>query len=166
MKVFDVWLRKILRLEGGFVCHPNDRGGATNKGITLAVFKEFFGYAMDVDDLRNITDDQAGKIYRELYWDKVRADDIECGAVAYLLADFAVNSGVKTAVKAVQRIVGVEDDGIMGRITLGAVNAAGEGLFHELKEYRKGYYMKIVDKHPEQRVFLKGWMNRLEEYRL
>ncbi len=51
-------LRHVLVHEGGYVDHPKDPGGATNKGVTLAVFQRFHGESMGKDDLKAITDEQ------------------------------------------------------------------------------------------------------------
>lgn len=166
-KNFDVWVSKILRLEGGFVNNPNDLGGCTNKGITLETFKDFYGRGNTVDDLKCITDEQAAEIYRKNYWDKVKAERIDFSPLSYLLADFAVNSGVRTAVKGIQKIVGVEVDGIIGNMTLNAINEYdGTELFNRLKEYRVEHYQKIVENNPSQKIFLRGWLNRLDEYKI
>ena len=165
MANFNVFLRKLLRLEGGYVNHKNDRGGCTNKGVTLNTFKKYYGSVMDCDDLRNITEDQVGYIYKNGYWDPCWGDKIQCSKIAQLLVDWAVNSGTKTAIKGIQKIVGTDVDGIMGPMTLNAINTfPAKDLFDALKETRKNFYYDLVEKDETQEVFLEGWMNRLDEY--
>lgn len=166
MASFDIFINKLLRLEGGYVNHKNDRGGCTCKGVTLPVFRGVYGAGLTCDDLRDITDDQAGTIYKKNYWDVCKADKIRNSCIAYLLVDYAVNSGVRTAIKAVQRLLDVEVDGVVGPVTIGAINAYSEPkeLFDRLMEVRKNHYLKIVENNPSQKVFLKGWMNRLNEW--
>lgn len=165
MANFGVFLRKLLRLEGGYVNHKNDKGGCTNQGITINTFRDYYGYGLNCDDLKNITEEQVGHIYKEGYWDKCWGDKIQCPKVAQLIADWAVNSGVKTAIKGVQKIVNTEADGIMGPMTLKAINEfPAKDLFFKIKEAREEYYNNIVKKNPSQKSFLKGWLNRLNEY--
>jgi lysozyme family protein len=162
---FNVFLRKVLRLEGGYVNHKNDRGGCTNKGVTLNTFRSYYGSGLDCNDLKAITEDQAGEIYKKGYWDPCWGDKIQCSKVAQIIVDWAVNSGVKTAIKNVQKIVGTTADGVMGPMTLRAINEnCQKDLFDAIKDARKAYYERLVEKDESQRVFLKGWLNRLDEY--
>lgn len=152
----------ILQWEGGFVDDPDDRGGATNKGVTLTTFRQYYGQSRTVDDLRNITEEQWLHIFKCGYWDKMKGDDIDNQSVANILVDWAYNSGPKTPSKAVQRIVGATPDGIIGRKTLSSINSRNpEQLFSYIKQERIDFYNNICEKNPSQRKFLKGWMNRV-----
>lgn len=163
---FKDFIKNIFRLEGGYVNHPNDKGGCTNKGITIETFRSFYGKDMTCSDLKNITEEQAEAIYKNNYWNPCWGDKIYCHKIAELLVDWAINSGVKTAIKGIQRIVGVEVDGVMGPKTLKAINNYPvKSLFDKLKEERKLFYENIVKKNPSQEVFLKGWLNRLNSYK-
>src|SRR5690606_31383462 len=122
-KNFQQALEKVLKHEGGFVNHPADPGGATNKGITLATYRRYIKRNGTVDDLKALTTEQAGKVYKAQYWDKVRGDDLPSG-LDYAVFDFAVNSGPAKAVKELQKVLGVTQDGIIGPITLEAARAA------------------------------------------
>ena len=165
MANFGVFLRKLLRLEGGYVNHKNDKGGCTNQGITISTFRSFYGAGLDCSDLKNIKDEQVENIYKKNYWDPCYGDKIQCSRVAYLIVDWAVNSGVKTAIKEVQKIVKTSADGVMGPMTLKAINTyPPKDLFFAIKDARKKFYENIVKKNPSQECFLKGWLNRLDEY--
>lgn len=159
----------LLSFEGGFVNHKDDKGGATNMGVTLKTWREV-GYDkdndgdIDVDDLVLVTkDDVIYNVLEPFYWNRCWASRIENQNVANMLVDWAYNSGVKTAIRAIQRIVGVVDDGIMGLKTISAINDydASE-LFASLKNERIKFVNAIVAKNPSQKVFLKGWMRRIE----
>ena len=63
-------LKHVLVHEGGWADHPKDPGGATMKGVTLAVFRRHYGEDKTKDDLRNISDADLENIYRSGYWDK------------------------------------------------------------------------------------------------
>ena len=166
MANFDLFINRLLRIEGGYVKHPNDQGGCCCKGITLPVYRGEYGAGLTCEDLKTITDEQAGKIYKKYYWDVCMADKIADSNIAYLLVDFAVNSGCKKAIKAIQELVGVEVDGYMGKITLTAINSYynPKELFDMLMEYRVDFYNRIVVNKPSQNVFLRGWLNRLKEW--
>ena len=148
----------ILRWEGGFVNDPNDSGGATNKGVTLATFRRYKGASATVDDLKAITDGTA--IFKEMYWDKCKADEINSQSVANLIVDWYWMSGTK-AIKYVQRLIGTTEDGIVGKQTLAMLNAEGDGLVLPIYNYRKDFYHRIVANRPNQKRFLRGWLNRL-----
>ena len=153
----------ILKWEGGFSNHPLDKGGATNKGITIATFRQFFGKNATVEQLKNMTDTQWENIFRNGYWNPFKGDAIMNQSIADICVDWAWASGTKTAIMRVQRIVGVKADGIVGNATLSAINSAEQKLlFDKIKSARISFVEAIVRKNPTQKVFLKGWKNRIQ----
>ena len=150
----------ILKWEGGFVNDPNDSGGATNKGVTLATFRRYKGASATVNDLKAITDEDWTAIFKVMYWDKCRADEINSQAVANLIVDWYWMSGTN-AIKYVQRLIGTAEDGIVGKQTLAKLNAKGDGLTLDIYNYRKDFYHRIVANRPTRKRFLRGWLNRL-----
>jgi lysozyme family protein len=150
-------LALVLEHEGGWSDHPADPGGATMKGVTLATFRSFVPNATK-DDLRNISTYMLGKIYREGYWQKVRGDDLPAG-VDYAVFDFAVNSGPRRAIMALQRAVGVADDGRIGPITLAAVKRKSpEDIITRICSDRLSF-MRRLSTWP---TFGRGWQRRVE----
>ncbi len=170
---FRKFLPQILKFEGGFVNDPDDPGGATNKGITIATFQRHaqtvLGITPTLENLKNITDAQAGKIYELIYWNKLLAEDINDVQVAYQYVDFYINAG-SNAIKVMQRSLNnlgqnVSDDGVMGPKTLEAINAVGgEQLFDEFKKNRQQYYVNLADRRPKMKKFLPGWTNRTQKF--
>lgn len=162
---------KLLALEGGFVSDPDDPGGATNMGVTLGTWRDV-GYDIDGDgdidarDLRLITPEQVvATVLKPHYWDRWRADEISNQAIAELLVDWLYNSG-SVAITAPQRILGVRADGIVGPVTLKAVNGAGQReLFDRVMHERRHYYEDLASRRPAMRKFLKGWLNRLSHFK-
>lgn len=168
MANFDKFAPTLSKLEGygKFTNHPADLGGPTMSGVTLSTFKAFFGNHKTVDDLIKMSYDQWLHIMKSGYWDKVGGDKISNQSVAELLADFAVNSGPRTAVVKVQELLGETADGIVGPLTIKAINTSSQGLlFNALYAVREGYYYKIVASKPSQSVNLTGWLNRLKQFR-
>lgn len=106
--------------EGGWSDHPKDPGGATMKGITLAVFRRWKPGATKTD-LRAITPVQVEQIYRVDYWNPVRGEDLPAG-VDLAVFDFGVNSGVSRSSKYLQALVGTKQDGVIATKTLAAVS--------------------------------------------
>ena len=139
---------------------PNDSGGATNKGVTIATYRRYKGASATVDDLKAITDEDWDAIFKVMYWDKCKADEINSQAVANLIVDWYWMSGTN-AIKYVQRLVGAQPDGIVGKQTLAKLNAKGDGLAPHIYDYRNDFYHRIVANRPTQKRFLRGWLNRL-----
>ena len=157
-------INKVMAIEGGFVNNPLDRGGATNYGITQKVYENFVGRSVSVDEIKNMPRGNAVAIYQKNYWNKIRGDDIKDFAVAYAIFDQAVNRGVVASVKQAQKVVGAVSDGIMGTQSINAINAMNPGLF--LQRYlaeSENAYKQIVANNPSQSVFIKGWLNRVDE---
>lgn len=148
--------------EGGFVNNIYDRGGATMRGVTLRTFQQFYGSHQTVDTLKQITTEQWLHIFKVGYWDKCSADNIDNQSIANAIVDWAYNSGPTNAIKAVQRIVGQKADGIVGPLTLAAINAEDpRKLFIAIHNARIRFVQAIVERDPTQKIFLNGWLNRI-----
>lgn len=152
----------VLRWEGGFADHPLDKGGPTNRGITIGTYRAVMGQNRTVEDLKNMTTDEWTYILRRFYWNPFKADRITHQSIAEICVDWAWASGTKTAIKQVQRILRVRADGIVGPQTLGAINGANAlELFLQIRKARLRFVEKIVERDPAQKVFVKGWKNRI-----
>ena len=113
-------LKQVLKYEGGYVDHPKDPGGPTNKGVTQAVYDDWRkSQNLSVQSVRNIADSEVAAIYKNLYWDRVSGDLLPSG-VDFAVFDYAVNSGVSRAAKTLQGVVGVTQDGQIGPQTIQA----------------------------------------------
>lgn len=152
----------ILKHEGGFVNHPKDPGGATNKGITLATFQRYIKPGGTVEDLKRLTEDQAVVVYKRRYWDAVMADMLPPG-VDYTVADFAVNSGPTRAARELQRVVGATVDGKIGPQTLEAVRAMDPQEVVKKLNARRLAFMKSLKGGAMWQTFGRGWQRRVDE---
>ena len=155
-------LDMVLKHEGGFVDHPEDPGGATNKGITHKTYADFLGRPLeDVSELKNIPDEHVQMIYKNGYWDRVKGDELPAG-VDFSTFDWAVNSGPGRAAKALQKAVMVAQDGAIGPMTLGAAaEFTPEEIIQSIAQQREEFYrsLRTFD------TFGKGWLRRNEETR-
>lgn len=155
-------INQVLIHEGGYVNHPNDRGGATNWGITKRVYEEFMNRSVSLDEMKNMPKGNAYTIYKEKYWDKVKGDEIKSYAKSYALFDQAVNRGHVSAIKQAQKILGITQDGIIGPQTLKHINESKDKDF--INKYlgeSENFYRTLASNDPSQMVFLNGWLNRV-----
>lgn len=160
----EICIPRILRHEGGFVNHPSDPGGATNKGITIATFRRYIKPSGTVADLKKLTEAQAVIVYKRQYWDAVNADMLPNG-VDYTVADFAVNSGPSRGAKELQRIVGASMDGKVGPATLKAVRAMpSEKIINDLND-RRLRFMRGLKGGRLWETFGRGWQRRVDDVR-
>jgi lysozyme family protein len=163
----------VIRREGGFVDHPLDRGGPTNFGITQATLSRHLGRPASVDEVRRLSRNLAREIYRRGYFEGPGIGRLP-DRVQPFVFDAAVNHGPGQAVRFVQRVCNgagfgpLVVDGACGpRTSLAAADAEramGDWLLAALVEERRNFYLALVERRPEQRVFLKGWLNRLAEF--
>lgn len=157
----DRSLNEVLKHEGGFVNHPKDPGGATNLGVTIANFRRYVKPGGTVDDLRKLTIAQAKTVYERHYWDAVRGSQLPSG-LDFSVFDFGVNSGPKRAIKLLQRLVGVNPDGVIGPKTLEAVEKINASwLIRDFNDARLAWLKRL----PTWKTFGRGWENRVNNVR-
>ena len=169
----DQMIEDILRREGGFVDHPNDRGGPTNFGVTLKTLMAFRGRALSAEDVRRMAVEEARDIYRSNYFLRPKIDQLPA-LLQPQIFDMAINHGPGTAIKLLQSVLTdaghpcAADGGIGDETTTcakAAVSALGNSLSNLLVEKRIDFYEAIVDRDASQGVFLRGWLRRANEFR-
>jgi lysozyme family protein len=133
------------------VNNPADPGGETKYGISKRSYPSV--------DIKNLTELQARQIYFRDFWTPLHGEELYDG-VAWQLFDFAVNSGIQTALRAYQRALGVADDGHFGPVSLNASKAMSETdqIMRVLAER-----LDFMTRTAAWPTFGKGWARRIAE---
>jgi lysozyme family protein len=155
---FEKAIKRVLEFEGGYSNDPTDAGGETKYGISKRSYPNL--------DIRNLTLDGAKLIYYRDFWEPQLYRDFESVELAEKVFDLAVNVGTSKAHLLLQRALravgnSVKEDGVLGKVTLAAVNSADSGeLLAALRSEAAGYYRSIVAKNSSQNKFINGWLKR------
>ncbi|MDG5497165.1 glycosyl hydrolase 108 family protein [Niveispirillum sp. BGYR6] len=176
--MFEELVKNIFEKEAGYSDHKNDRGGKTNYGITqytLENYQEIHG-GMGKDGIflkpEEITRDQAKEIYRNEFFYGQRMNEISNLGVASSLIDSFVMHGPRRGWRLFQKSVNAVDngknlleDGNGGSKTIQAINEIPlskiEALLDENHSQRVNHVYEDIKKKPDQKVFERGWLNRL-----
>lgn len=169
MKKFEDYLKVIFEHEGGLVDHPSDPGGITQYGISLMFLKGLPLNIADIDhdgdvdgdDIRKLTKEDAGKLYKTYFWDRMKLPLINNELLKLHLFDMGVNAGNKTAIKLLQKLIMVPADGILGIQTADSIEHYQNNIVEDYIRVRKEYYYLLTVKNPKLKVFLRGWINRV-----
>ena len=154
-------LAAVLKHEGGYVNHPADPGGRTNLGVTQRVWESWTNQPADEATMRALTPELVAPLYRERYWNAVRADELPPG-VDLAVFDVAVNSGTGRAGKLLQQAVGAAVDGSIGPRTVALATAADPvATIDRICDLRLEFLRAL----PIWPTFGKGWSRRVEAVR-
>ncbi len=135
-------LKFVLAREGGYVNNKNDLGGPTNKGITQTTYNSYRrSKGLSTVDVKNITQQEVEDIYYNNYYKASGADQIDNPRLALYVFDTAVLHGVYGAKQ--------------------ILNKSG-GNLEKFEQLRREHYYKQVEKKPNQKEFLQGWLNRVD----
>lgn len=151
--IFEDAFDRLLGHEGGYSNHPSDPGAETMWGVTARVARAN-GY---LGEMRDLPRDTAKAIYRKLYWDACRCDELP-DRLNFIVFDGAVNSGVMQSVIWLQRALKVTDDGIIGPQTL---QAARESIDPMLPAKLLAHRLRFMSALPTWPSFGRGWANRI-----
>lgn len=158
--------------EGGFSDHAADTGGTTNFGISLGFLKLIPTLEGDIDqdgdvdrdDIIKLTRERAAEFYRDYFWDAYQCDRMSF-IPAICLFDSVINHRPRVAIRLFQYSIGAKADGVVGNKTVQAANSItdmGEFLADHLRR-RRAFYHDIVNANSTQKVFLRGWLNRMDK---
>jgi lysozyme family protein len=156
----------ILRWEGGYVDHPADPGGRTNKGVTQKVYDDWrVRQGLPPRHVKSIEDAEVETIYEAGYWVPPRCDLLQ-RQLDLVQFDTAVNMGVRRAVRLLQGAAGCTVDGDFGPQTKRAVDTCDLGdTVASYCDAREFFYRDLADRRPTMKIFLKGWLNRVNALR-
>lgn len=153
--VFDKAFDRLMKNEGGYVNHPRDPGGETMYGVTKRVAVAH-GYS---GNMRNLSKSFAKMVARKSYWDATCCNEFD-PLIAPQLFDAAYNHGPRNAIKFLQRAAGVTTDGIVGPVTIAAVNKlTPNAVVLNFLAARLDFFTRIGT----WGVFGKGWARRIVE---
>lgn len=153
----------LIASEGGYVNNPKDPGGETNLGVTKAAWAAYLGRAVAPGEMKALTKEKVKPFYKTQYWDPMLCDLLPNG-IDYLAFDFAVNAGVKQSAKFLQRACGAVDDGVMGPGTMGKLATMRPWeLIDSISIQKRKFYNDIVTRKPDQKIFLEGWLRRVDK---
>lgn len=158
---FDQAFDRLISHEGAFSDDKNDPGNWTGGRVNVGELKGTkYGIAANTYgdlDIKGLTLDQAKAIYYRDWWLKAGADQLD-GAIVFQLWDFAVNAGMGTAKRALQRAARVADDGSIGPATIRAVRGMSTtDVLMRFAAQRLRYYTSLTT----WPTYGKGWTNRV-----
>lgn len=171
MANFAIAYELVKDAEGGYQKSPDDPGNynsldqlvGTNYGVSAAKYEGIIGRPPSENDMRNLTAAAAREIFRRDEWTRIQGDRITSQAVANIFFDGAVNHG--KGIHLMQEVLRVPQDGVVGPVTLNAINTANpQSLYLAYKERRRQYYHQLVAWDERLYTFLDGWLNRLETF--
>lgn len=137
---FDDAFDRLMATEGGYVNNPNDPGRETKWGISKRSYPNV--------NILQLTRDEAKVIWRRDFWERIYANTLPDGVV-FQLFDFAANSGIETAVRYLQRALGVADDGHWGPVSQAAADTTTE----------QDIIMKLLAERLDFMTRLSNWPN-------
>lgn len=147
---FDHAFDALIPHEGGYVWNPADPGGETKYGISK---RQYPGI-----DIRALTLADAKAIYLRDYWQRAQCDRLP-PELAFDVFDAAVNSGIGQAIRWLQRAAGVADDGVVGPLTLAAIQRLDDTS--ALRARLSGHRLDFMTRLSTWDTFGKGWARRV-----
>jgi len=167
-ELIDSVLTKIIGVEGSVSNHPNDRGGLTAYGLTKPFLFHVTGREWTDEDVRGVSSQLAFGVYK-LWLQMRRLDQLpEDYLLSWVVIDFAVIAGERRAIRAIQKYLGITQDGIAGAETRGAWHrltpeertCAAAFVLAE----RCVHHFNDMAANPDQAVaFGRGWGQRMAE---
>lgn len=151
-------LEWVLRWEGGYVDHPADRGGATNRGITQATYDAWrIAKGLPVRSVKHLEDAECEAIYRTRYWEPCLGPQTRW-PLCLATFDFGVHSGPRRALDSLAEVLGCQRPELAMRVSQVRPEEAAVLLCARRLDYLRG----LVERDPRQRAFWRGWRRRVD----
>lgn len=168
MSNFDKCVAIVFDHEGGYCNDPGDPGGATCWGVAInedgPALTAILGHAPTVDDIKNLTQAQAGIIFKEHYWNPMKLDSVNDWRSQLVLFDMCVLIGLSGATRYAQAVAGSDVDGVVGPNTLSAINEMDPVSFCEgFLDKCQDHFNKLAQNG--MRWAWNGWTNRVNDLR-
>lgn len=153
---YEQAIAQVFKDEGGYSNDKGDRGGPTNWGITIHDARTYWKHDATAQDVKNMPKTVAEDIYRRHYALPLRYNELPAG-LDYAVLDYGINSGISRSASVLQSLVGVNQDGLIGPVTLAAVSKVNtndiiDKLYNERIRFLRS--LSIF------RIFGRGWMDR------
>ena len=164
--MIQTFIDRIIKREGGFVDHPDDRGGATNFGISMYTLGAWRNELVTGNDVKAMSVTEARDIYQSMYWEEPKLGKLHLSPVLQeMLFDSAVQHDPYDTIKWLQEAVNEKADGLIGPMTMAAVaDQESDMTAARFMANRIAYYGRIITNNPSQAAFAAGWMNRMKEF--
>lgn len=171
---YRIYVPFVLRWEGGVSNNAADRGGLTYKGITHGTYNALCKIVLkkdpDKQHFLSLTDEEVG-LFVKHYWDKsTNNNQIASQKIAEAITSWFWGSG-RLGLKWYQQMLNKEYgcklvvNGIIDNTSIEAINSIdADSLFRMSIKYRYNRFYQICRQNPSQKVFLKGWLNRLQDF--
>lgn len=167
----------ILKNEGGYQEHPNDKGNynskgllvGTNHGISAPTLERWKGRTITQIEMKQLSLREAKEIYKKYYWLPIWGENILDQDNAEIIFDHSVNAGVGSASILVQKTLnGIGSflvlDGAIGKKTITELNKTNQHIFfNEFRRNRIEYYKSISG--GSNSVFARGWIKRVIDFK-
>ena len=150
MNLFDKSFETLLGHEGNYSFDPRDPGGETNFGISKRAYPALI--------IKALTQADAKVIYKRDYWNRAQCDKLP-PMLAFAVFDAAVNSGIGQAIRWLQRAVGVADDGVIGPLTLIAIQRQSDDA--AICARFNGQRLDFMTRLSTWDIYGKGWARRI-----
>lgn len=160
LQLFDEGLGFALDWEGPETNDPDDNGGHTKYGISKAAHPDV--------DIKNLTLEEASKIYFNEYWQKHFKELNE--HIALKLFDLCINPGVTTTIKLFQGVLNnyfkkkLAVDGVLGPNTTSAANSVNQKSLYSAFIYEMSKELESRSNRRKNKKYILGWWNRLYDH--
>lgn len=125
---------KTAQSEGGYTAHPTDNGNwtggrqgsgvliGTNYGVSAPLLCQYLGRRATISDMKNLSHDTVKSLFKKLYWDAVKGDEIINQELAEEFFDDAILSGQVSAINKMQRVLDLPETGTVDKLMLDKIN--------------------------------------------
>ncbi len=165
---------KILDKEGRFQADEEDSGNycdgkliGTKYGIAAITYKQYYKKCPTQEQMKALTVEQARVIWKTLFWDIIRGDEIKNDSIAELILD-SVGGGASGFLHTRQAINKAYGKSVVAENSKSPITAAEVSLVNKLdaKKYFDVLYnirLKYFETHPLKWKYGKGWFKRLND---